>query len=119
MTHAEFATLVGSIGLDNAYDHFTDNTEREPPYICWLYPQRADMTADNSNYQGIETVRLEFYSRLRDFDTEKLIGETLNGAGLVYGMYSEFLEDELMQMTVFETSFVLTEEEENADPEQD
>ena len=114
MTHAEFATLIGTTGLQNAYDHFTDGTERTPPFICWIYPQRADLTADNTNYQPIEVVRVEFYSIDRDFSEEKAIGGILNEAGLVYSLSSEYLEDQQMWMTVFDTSFVLTEEEENA-----
>lgn len=118
MTHSEFATLISGMGYDNAYDFFKDDTEHEPPFICFLYGSRIDLTADNSNYQYIERARIEFYSRERDFDAEKAIGEALNNAGLVYSIYSEFLDDEEMQMTVFETSYVLTEEEENASEQQ-
>ena len=60
MTHSEFATLISGIGFDNAYDHFTDDTEHKPPFICFLYPQRIDLAADNTNYQPIEIASIEF-----------------------------------------------------------
>lgn len=118
MTHDEFSTVISGIGLANAYDHFTDDTEREPPFICYIYPNRTDFVADNTNYQPIEYVRVEFYSTFRDFDTEKTIGTALNEAGLVYSLASEYLNGEEMWMTVFYTSFVLTESEEIEDADE-
>ena len=115
MTHSEFATLIANIGLDNAYDHFTDDTQHNPPFICFIYPDRADMVADNSNYQPIERVRVEFYSILRDFETEDTIGTALNNAGLVYLKGCEYLDDQQMYITTFDTSYILTEEQEDAE----
>ena len=117
MTHEGFSEVLASVGLDYAYDHFTDGTEHELPFICFIYPERIDLKADNLNYQPIESVQVEFYSQERDFETEAEIAEALNDAGLVFTLDSAYLDDEGMYMTTFTTSYVLTEdtEEENTE----
>lgn len=119
MTHAEFTTVISNIGLDYAYDHFTDDTEHKLPFICFIYPNRIDLTADNTNYQPIESVRVELYTQEWDREQEAAVGTALNEAGLAYVLNRVFLDDERMWMATFDTSFVLTESEEteNADGE--
>ena len=110
MTYKEVGTLIAGIGLDYAYNHFTDDTEHELPYICFYFSEAEDFVADDTNYQKIRPLDIELYTENKDYDIEETVENALNEAGLVYDKSETFLESELMYMVVFTTSVVITEE---------
>ena len=68
MTYKEIATMVRSIGLPYAYHQFPEGTEQKPPFICFFFSNSNDLYADGENYQRIDTLNVELYTREKDFD---------------------------------------------------
>lgn len=107
MTYQQVSNLIASIGLPYAYDHFTDDTGRELPFICFIYPESDDFLADNKNYVKIRQLQIELYTENKDFVLESSIETILTNAGLVYSVNSGYLSDEHMFMTTFNTEVLI------------
>lgn len=110
MTYKEINTMIASVGIDYAYDHFTDDTDHELPFICFLYSNSDDFAADNINYQRIRTLDIELYTENKDFELEETVETVLNNHGLVYARQESWIDSELMYMVRFSTEIVITEE---------
>lgn len=109
MTTKEVAQMIDSIGLPNAYDHFTKkNSPGGPPYICFKYPSSENMFADDSVYQKIKLLRIELYTDNKRFDLEEAVENALDAAGLCYDSDEEFIESEKMLMVTWETYVTIT-----------
>lgn len=95
--------MVASIGLPYAYYEFPDDTEREPPFVAFMYTDNNDMHADNINYTDTRTLVVELYTRQKDLALEKTVRTVLNNNELPFRMSSDFLEDEGLYITLFTT----------------
>lgn len=113
MTYKEVNTMLASVGIDYAYDHFTDDTDHELPFICFLYGNSDDFAADDTNYQRIRTLQIELYTENKDFSLEETIERVLNVNGFVYSREESWIDSEQMYMVRFSTEIVITEELEN------
>lgn len=113
MTFKEVNTMIASVGIDYAYDHFTDDTDHELPFICFLYGSSDDFAADDTNYQRIRTLDIELYTENKDFALEETIERVLNVNGFVYSREESWIDSEEMYMVRFSTEIVITEELEN------
>ena len=107
MTYKQIATLVNTFGLPNAYYQFPDNTPQVPPFVCFYFEDSDDVYADNSNYQRITELTIEFYSDAKDFYYESLIEETLTAAGLTYRKSEQFIDSEKLHETVYEMEVLI------------
>ena len=105
MTFAEIATLINGIGLPNVYDHFT--TSPEPPYLVFTTPTQNDFYADGENYCGKTWVYIEFFSEKRDLTSEGVIETALRNAGISWHKSVDFLNDEQIYQTTYETEVIL------------
>lgn len=108
MTTKEVATLIESIGLPYAYYQFPEGTGQAPPFICFFFAGSNDMLADDSNYQHINNLVIEFYAANKDFDTESVIETALTNAGLVWSREDTFIDTEKLYETIYETQVVIT-----------
>lgn len=112
MTMKEIATMIGSIGLPFAYDHFTDeDTPGGPPFICFLFPNSDNFSADGIVYQKFKTLNIELYTNEKEPDYEEDVEDALDAAGLFYQSDETYLESEKMYMVRWETDVPLTKEE--------
>ena len=102
MTYKQIADMIASIGLDYTYDFFPNNIAPQPPYIVFNYPQNNDFGADNTNYVSIDTLNLELYTSVKDFDTEASIEAVLNANGLFYEKTETYIRAE----NLFQISYV-------------
>lgn len=110
MTYQEVSNLIGSIGLPYAYDHFTDDTGKELPFICFIYPESDDFIADNKNYTKFRQLQIELYTENKDFELEARIEAVLESAGLVYVTNGDYLSDEQMYMQTYNTEVLINAE---------
>lgn len=109
MTYKQIAEMIASIGLPYAYYQFPNNTELQPPFICFLFDSSNDFAADNTNYQRIRQLVVELYTDNKDFALEQAVETVLNQNGLVYTREETYLDSEHMNMVTFMTEIVITE----------
>lgn len=107
MTRQEVATMISSIGLPYAYYQFPDGTDQAPPFVVFFYSQNDDLYADNSNYQGIEQLNIELYTREKDFTTEATVEGVLKANGFTYHKYEAYINDEKMYQIAYEMEVLI------------
>lgn len=107
MTYKQVATMISTIGLPYAYDHFTDNTERQPPFVCFIFPESDDFAAENKNYVKIRRLQIELYTDNKDFVLESQVEAVLEANGLPYETEGAYLNDELMYMQTYTTEILI------------
>ena len=116
MTYKQVKNMLSTIPLGTsstiptAYYQFPNDTPQEPPFICFFYPNNNDFLADNSNYQKIERLVIELYTDNKDFTLEAAVEAVLSVNGLVYTRSEQYLDSERMQMVIYETDVIITEE---------
>ena len=109
MTHTEVATMIASIGLPYAYYEFPDDTEQEPPFVVFYYPQSDDLYADNQNYVGITQLNIELYTDEKDFDLESTVDSVLTGSGLTYTKMETRIDQERMWQILYQMEVIINE----------
>ena len=77
-------SILDSIGIPYAYDHFAEGESPEPPFLCYLLPGSDNFSADGKVYHKISEVRLELYTDYKDLASEQKVEDTLDAAGLFY-----------------------------------
>ena len=112
MTYTEIAELIDSIGYPSAYYEFEDETEKAPPFIAFWYESHSYLYADDSNYQGIASLNLEFYDNNKNFEAERAIENALGAAGLTWDKAETWIESERMYEVIYTADIVIREEEE-------
>ena len=117
MTYKEIKTMVGSIGYPTAYYQFPEGTEQAPPFICFFYPNSADMKADDSNYQKIEHLVIELYTETKDYDAESAVETVLAEHDMVWDRSETSIDSERMYEVVYEMDVIITEENNNGNNE--
>lgn len=110
MTYKEIDTMVGLVGLPYAYYQFP-KTGQQPPFICWYFEGIDDLYGDNSNYQRIVNLTIEFYSDEKDFTNEAAIESQLTRSGLSYYKEESYIDTEKMHMTVYQMEVVINGEQ--------
>lgn len=108
MTYQGISDMVASIGLPYAYYQFPDDTQQAPPFIAFYFENSDDVYADNSNYQRITELFIEFYSDNKDFFYETLIEDTLTASGLTYTKFEQFLDSEKLHESVYQMEVLIT-----------
>lgn len=112
MTYLEFATMVGSVPLGDgfvpyAYYQFTQETAKEPPFICYYFTGDNDFGADNINYQAIRQAVIELYTNHKDFALEAAVENVLTANEMRYTKSETFIDSEQMHMTVYNMEVVI------------
>lgn len=103
MTRAEIYTMLNAIGIPCVYHHFSEGSGQQPPFICFYCPNDNDFLADNTNYVKVDALTVELYTDNKDFELEGRLEAALNGAGLVYTRFGEYIDSEKMYMQTYET----------------
>lgn len=73
-----------------------------PPYILFWYPERDDFLADDCGYVVIEALRIELYTRRKDFTAEAAVERTLRDFELNFTKSETYIDAERMFMTLYE-----------------
>ena len=107
MTYKQIFEMVESVGLPCAYYQFEDGTGQEPPFICFFYGDSADLAADNQNYQKIDTLYIELYTDVKDFEKEAAVEAMLTENGLTWNKEETFIDSEQMHETIYTTEVLI------------
>jgi len=107
MTYKEVAAMVKSIGLPYAYYQFPEGTGQAPPFVVFFYTQTNDVFADESNYQRIVTLNIEFYTAEKDYSTEGTIEGILANNGLTYYKEENYIDTEKMWQIAYEMEVMI------------
>jgi hypothetical protein len=107
MTYKEIATLVDGIGYPYAYYQFEKETAKDPPFICFYYPENNDFLADNTNYAHITELTIELYTDNKDFAAEAAVEDALTTAGIVYEKDETYIDSERMYMITYTTEVLI------------
>ena len=106
MTFIELKDLIEGIGLPCAYYQFEKDTAKPPPFIVWFVSQDNDLLADDRNYQKIAHIIIELYTETKDFELEATVEAHLT-EHLSWSRAENFIEDEKLHQTVYETEVVI------------
>lgn len=107
MTYEDVANMIKSMGYPFAYYQFDHGTAVPPPFICFLYPEIDDVYADDLNFQRIAELRLEFYTKQKDFDGEAAIEGILTQNSLTYDKSEEYIEGEKLYEVIYEMEVLI------------
>lgn len=107
MTRAEVFTMIQSMGFPAAYNHFTDDTAKPAPFICFYFPSSDDMMADDINYRKIEQLYIELYTDNKDFAAEISVETVLRSKCLPYQRSETYLDTEQMYLNLYTTEVII------------
>ena len=110
MTFEQIASMIEGIGIPYAYYQF-DETGQAPPFICFYYSGDNDVKADNLNYQKIEQLIVEVYTRNKDFELEASVENALSNAGLVYSRNEVYINSEKLYQVVYSCDVLIQSNE--------
>ena len=94
-------SILDSIGIPYAYDHFAEGESPEPPFLCYLLPGSDNFSADGKVYHKISEVRLELYTDYKDLASEQKVEDTLDAAGLFYNKTETWLDSEKLYEVLY------------------
>ena len=107
MTLTEINDMMASIGLPYTYYSFPVGNVPAPPYFVFFYSDSDNFGADNKVYQCINTVNIELYSKLPDFEAEKQIEDVLESNGIYWNKSHVYLASEELYETVYEMEILI------------
>ena len=94
-------SILDSIGIPYAYDHFAEGESPEPPFLCYLLPGSDNFSADGKVYHKISEVRLELYTDYKDLASEEKVEDTLDAAGLFYNKTETWIDSEKLYEVLY------------------
>lgn len=111
MTYKEIFTMINSIGYPASYNHFPDETQKAPPFICFYYAQSDNPIADDRNYVKVEQVCIQLFTANKDFAAEQAVEAVLRANELPYTRFEEYFDDEKMYMQLYTTEVIIDEQD--------
>lgn len=101
MTLTEIYNMVVQVGVPVAYYQFSNDTAKEPPFICYYYPNDDDFSADNINYARINQLVIELYTDNKDFTLESQLETVLIQHDMYFNKTEVYIDDEKMYMVTY------------------
>lgn len=105
----DIANIVAAAGIPWCYDHFKDE-EPDPPYMVYYYPAENDFMADGENYANVRSLTFELYTTTKDTAREKAFEALLRAADLTWFKTTDFINDEKIFLTTYETEVLINGE---------
>ena len=94
-------SVLESIGIPYAYDHFAEGESPEPPFLCYLLPGSSNFSADGKVYHRISEVRLEMYTDFKDLASEQKVEDALDAAGIFYNKTETWIDSEKLYEVLY------------------
>lgn len=100
MTQKEITGLLESTGLPVAYLAFPENDAPPLPFICYLYGNSDNFSADGIVYHRTDRVMVELYTKTKQPQYERVVEEALSG--LFWEKEENYIESEKCFQIVYE-----------------
>ena len=94
-------SVLDSIGIPYAYDHFAEGESPEPPFLCYLLPGSSNFSADGKVYHRISEVRLELYTDYKDLASEQKVEDAFDAAGIFYNKTETWIDGEKLYEVLY------------------
>ena len=103
MTTEQVVSMIRSMGLPFAYDHFAEGESSDPPFLVYLYPGSDNFAADGTVYYKRNKLQIELYTDAKDNDLEDRIESIINRNGLYYNKTETWIPSEKLYEVIFQT----------------
>lgn len=110
MTFKEIAEMIEDIGLPFTYYSWPENAAPPLPYIVYYYPGTQNFPADNSVYAVNQTLNIELYTRMKDFDLEDEVETVLAANNIVWDKTETYIDTEHMFEVLYEMEVIINGE---------
>ena len=114
MTKSEFYQALASSGIATCYFEWKD-TPPAMPWLCWLIVGTSQEAADNRATAEISDVRLELYTKTRDFTSEAIVDGILASLEIVPVKSEEWLEDTSCWLVTYEMDVLFEAEQQEGE----
>ena len=94
-------SILDSIGIPYAYDHFAEGESPDPPFICYLLPQSDNFSADGKVYLKVSSVNIELYTDSKDLAVEQTLEAVLDTHGIFYDKTEVWIESEKLYEVLY------------------
>lgn len=94
-------SVLDSIGIPYAYDHFAEGESPNPPFLCYLLPGSSNFSADGKVYHRVSEVRLELYTDCKDLAAEQKVEDALDAAGIFYNKSETWIGSEKLYEVLY------------------
>lgn len=94
MEHKELKKLLNKIGIPVAYDHFSDNKVKEPPFMAYREKAPDNFMADNKVYLFFNGFEIELVTSKKDVELENKISNLLTENEIPYEKSDEVWDND-------------------------
>ncbi|MCC8044188.1 MAG: hypothetical protein LIP12_01655 [Clostridiales bacterium] len=101
MTHDEVLAMLDTIGIPYAYDHFAEGESPDPPFICFLYPQADNFSADNIAYFSSNELDIELYTDYKNPELEEKVEAVFTDNELYFEKSEVWIESEKLYEVLY------------------
>lgn len=98
----ELIAILNEIGIPFAYDHFAEGESPQPPFICYLYPNSDNFSADGRAYYKIDAVQMELYTDKKDKSLEEKVETVLDRHGIFYEKSETWIDSEKLYEILYQ-----------------
>lgn len=89
-----------------AYRAFNVGAAPDLPFICYRCIETNNFKSDSRVYKVIQEIAIELYTDEKDPETESLVEEALNNAGLTWDKDEIYIDSENCYMITYGVSFI-------------
>ena len=97
----ELMSIMETIGLPFAYDHFAEGEAPAPPFICFRCYETDNFSADGRVYFKVRQIHIELYTDEKNPETESRVETVLDGHGIFYDKTEVWIESEKLYEVLY------------------
>lgn len=97
----KLAELIKEMDIAFAYDHFAEGEAPKLPFICYLFPESNNFSADGKVYFKALKVHMELYTDFKDVEAELKTEAVLDKHGIFYNKIETWIESERLYEVLY------------------
>lgn len=101
MSYEGITQILEETTLPFAYDHFAEGESPDPPFLCFLFPESNNFSADGRVYYKINEVHIELYTDQKEPEKEELVETVLDERGIFYEKSEVWIESEKLYEVLY------------------